>query len=153
MSIALGLLVGAGVDGKDKRYFGPVIVSPSRPHDSRGEVVYEVQGPNQRAVPTVAGTFVEPVAILNPAPRYPALLRISLAIGDISIEGVVAENGEFIDSRIGKVDAGIDKLDGAIKADALSEAVRTAARWRFKPGTLNGKPVAVAVTIVVRYRL
>jgi TonB family protein len=65
--------------------------------------------------------------------------------GTVAIEGVVTVDGVLDDSRITKsVDAthGLDE-----------EALKAARLWRFRPGTLDGKPVPVVVTIEMVFRL
>ena len=108
---------------------GPVIVSISHPHDSRGEIVYENQGAEQKDQPVVTGTFIQPLPIELPQPKYPK----SHKKNEITVEGVIAQNGEFIDAKVVK---GVDPEFSQSALDAV-------ARYRFKPATLDGKPVAI----------
>ena len=63
---------------------------------------------------------------------------------DITVEGIVAENGELIDALLVETD----------KDEALAKSVLDAFRqWKFKPATLNGKPVAVLLTQEFKYNI
>ena len=116
---------------KTKIRSGPPVVSPSRPIDSRGETVYEVQGPSQENQPVVPGIFVLPSSINIVPPAYPASLK--LAHFTATVEGVIAANGDFIDGIV----------LGNVQPDVSTNALQALARSRFKPGTLNGKPIEI----------
>jgi TonB family protein len=121
---------------------GQAIVSVSHPRDSRGEVVYETQGVAQKDHPIVVGTFAQPTPIKLPQPKYPKLHKKQLDSADITVEGIISENGEFIDARV------VESAD----QDFSQSALDAVARYKFKPATL-GKPVAVLARIVVNFRI
>ncbi len=79
---------------------GPFIVSPSRPKDTRGETVYETQGPDQMDQTVVAGTLIQPVPIKLPNPKFPKSLKKSHADADVTVEGVIARDGDLIDASV-----------------------------------------------------
>jgi hypothetical protein len=122
---------------------GPAIVSVSHPSDSRGEIVYETQGAAQKDQPVVVGTFAQPMPIKLPQPKYPKSRKKELASANITVEGIIAQNGEFIDGRV------VEDADPEFSQSAL-DAV---GHYRFRPATLDGKPVAVLARVVVSFRI
>ena len=61
------------------------------------------------------------------------------------MEGVVQADGSLADLKISK---SLDRTFGLNQ-----EAIDAVRQWRFTPGSRNGVPVAVAVTILVEFRL
>ena len=124
---------------------GQTIVSPTHPKDSRGETVYESQGSTHKDQPVVPGVLVQPSAIKLPDPKYPKSLRKARADADVTVVGVVTESGDCIDATVtDPVDPNLE-----IKKSAL-DAVE---QYKFKPATLDGKPVAVLVRLIIRFRV
>jgi TonB family protein len=121
----------------------PPIVSPTHPTDSRGETVYESQGDDQKDRPIVPGIFTNPSAIKTPLPKYPKSLKKGRAPADVTVEGIAAADGDFIDAKV------VDSTEPAASQSAL-DAV---ARYKFHPATLDGKPVAVLIKAVVHFRV
>lgn len=96
--------------------------------------------------PTVARlestTVVMPAAVFKALPRYPdAALRRGVS-GLVMVVALVGRDGEVKDARIRD---SIPLLD--------DEALDTVRRWRFKPATMDGQPVAVWVAVPVRFTL
>jgi TonB family protein len=60
----------------------------------------------------------------------------------IAVEGVVAQNGEFIDAKV------VEGTD----PDFSQSALDAVAHYKFKPATLDGKPVAAFVRMEVAFR-
>jgi TonB family protein len=58
---------------------------------------------------------------------------------------VVTVDGTVTDVRI------VRSLDGRLGLD--EEAVKVARQWRFRPGLLNGQPVAVRITIELSFSI
>jgi TonB family protein len=58
---------------------------------------------------------------------------------------VVTVDGTVTDVRI------VRSLDGRLGLD--EEAVKAARQWRFRPGLLNGQPVAVRITIELLFSI
>lgn len=80
-----------------------------------------------------------PTLILQVKPRYTAdAMRLRIQ-GSAWVECVVMPDGTVGDARI------MRSLDAKFGLD--DEAIAAAKQWRFRPGTLNGKPVPVVVTI------
>ena len=84
-----------------------------------------------------------PVVLYKVEPQYTQEAK------DRKIEGVVVLYAEIIPQ--GRVDTVkvTTSLDPGLDANAIA-AVR---KWKFKPGTKDGKPVTVAATIEVNFRL
>ena len=76
-------------------------------------------------------------------PGYTQTARDSKTQGTVILSVRVNSDG-IVDSV--KV---VDRLDPGLDANAV-DAVR---RWKFKPGLKDGKPVAVAATVEVNFRL
>jgi TonB family protein len=65
--------------------------------------------------------------------------------GSVFMEVVVLDSGDVGDVRVSK------SLDAKYGLD--QEAVKALRQWKFKPGTKDGKNVAVEVTIEMRFTL
>jgi TonB family protein len=120
-----------------------VIISSSTPKDSRGETVYEARGKDDADQPAVAGTLLPPVALSQPAPKYPKSMKKARETADVTIRGVLSAAGDVIDATVSE----------SSNPEASASALEAVSRYRFKPATLDGKPVAVRVRFVVRFRL
>ncbi len=120
----------------------PVVVSRMAPRDSRGETVYERKGPLDQGRPVVPGTLVAPVLVHMETPRAPRGMAESHGTAQVVVDGVVSEKGDYIDALAER---------GADPAYAKS-AVAAASGYRFHPATLDGKPVAVLLRVVIDFR-
>jgi len=118
-----------------------VIVSPSVPKDSRGETVYTIRGEDQADQPAVPGTLVDPVLLGMPALKYPKALKKAHRDADVEVLCVITANGDVIDAMVKQ----------PADEDASKSALDAARRARFKPATLDGKPVALRTRIVVHF--
>ena len=112
----------------------PTILSPNYPMDSRGEIVYEEQGEDQRAIPVVQGTLIHPKILkkVRPALFWPHHSKLLLI-------GVVTPAGDMIDIKILKDDG--DPKFGERCVSAMG-------RWSYKAATLDGKPVALPLQCI-----
>src|SRR6266851_4091553 len=72
----------------------PAIVSTTHPQDSRGETVYEEQGDTQQGVPVVPGLLLAPEPLNQIKPKIPVSSRMHHRKLNITVEGVVAANGD-----------------------------------------------------------
>jgi protein TonB len=89
------------------------------------------------------GGVTNPVPTYRPDPEYSDEARKARWQGTVLLELVVDEKGMPRDIHIKQsLGLGLDE-----------EAVKTVAKWRFKPGTKDGKPVAVMATISVGFHL
>jgi len=86
-----------------------------------------------------------PVVVYREPLQYTSASVHAKIQGAVVLEAVVLPDGTVGEVRITK------SLDPRHGLD--QEAIRTAGLWRFRPGTLNGAPVAVIVTLVLDFRL
>jgi len=91
------------------------------------------------------GDVTPPVLIKEVLPHYPEEAKKAKIQGKVFLEAIIDANG--IPQRI-KVLYSPDERFGFGKA-----AVAAVKKWRFRPGTKNGKPVAVIFTVEVDFRL
>jgi protein TonB len=91
----------------------------------------------------VAGNVKAPVLVLKVVPLYTEAARIARIRGIVIIEAVIDREGNVTDARILRaLPMGLDQ--------AALQAIR---QWRFRPGTLNGKPVPVIYNVTVNFEL
>ena len=84
-----------------------------------------------------------PTVITQIKPRYTAdAMRLRIQ-GSVWVECVVMPDGSVADARVTR------SLDSRFGLD--DEAIAAAKQWRFRPGTLNGKPVPVVVSIELMF--
>jgi protein TonB len=86
---------------------------------------------------------ITPTLILQVKPRYTNDAMRMRIQGTVVVECVVLADGTVGDARIKR------SLDAKFGLD--EEALLAAKQWRFKPGTLNGKPVPVVVSIELMF--
>ncbi|MGB6366868.1 MAG: TonB family protein, partial [Thermoanaerobaculia bacterium] len=81
----------------------------------------------------VGGDVVPPEKINAPSPQYTEIARKARIQGVVIIEAIIDKQGIVTNVKILKgLPMGLDQ--------AAADAVK---KWKFKPATLNGKPVAV----------
>jgi len=88
------------------------------------------------------GEVRQPERIVYVAPVYPAVAMSARTSGTVILEAVIGTDGAVRDAKVLR---SIPLLDAAALA-----AVR---QWRYTPTTLNGVPVAVVMTVSVRFEL
>ena len=96
--------------------------------------------------PDAEGVFVRPRLIFDPEPEYPRSAKKTRVEGVVVVRGVIDENG--------KVSVQTLEVQAGPGQQALGDAARRAiGRWKFEPGTLDGKPVEVSLTVRVKFEL
>ena len=88
------------------------------------------------------GLVKAPARIVNVPPVYPPVAVAARISGTVIIEAVIDVDGSVRDAKVLR---SIPLLDAAALA-----AVR---QWRYTPTTLNGIPVAVLMTVSVRFEI
>jgi TonB family protein len=84
-----------------------------------------------------------PQVIFNPEPSFSDEARKSKAQGIVLLLVVVGKDGHTYDIRVGQsLGMGLDE-----------RAIEAVNRWRFRPATLNGQPVATQIAVQVDFRL
>ena len=84
-----------------------------------------------------------PVALYKPEPEYSDDARRARLMGEVLVQVVIDENGRTRDWKVVRsLGLGLDE-----------EAVKAVRKWRFKPATKNGKPVAILGEVYVGFHL
>jgi TonB family protein len=84
-----------------------------------------------------------PVVVRSVGPKYPSeAMRLRIQ-GAVHVACVVLANG--VPDRV--------KVSRSLDPSLDESAVKAVEKWRFKPGTKDGKPVAVEISIVVAFAL
>jgi protein TonB len=65
--------------------------------------------------------------------------------GTVLLECIVRPDGTVTDVQV------LRSLDSTFGLD--QEAIKAAQKWRFRPGTLQGQPVPVLITIELQFTL
>jgi periplasmic protein TonB len=92
------------------------------------------------------GNGVEtPRLIKEVKPQYTAQAMRAKIQGEVLLECIVQPDGSVGNIRV------VRSLDGAFGLD--QEAIKAARQWRFLPGTRQGQPVPVLVTIAIAFTL
>jgi len=93
----------------------------------------------------IGNGVVAPVLIHQVKPEYTAEARDARIQGTVTLDTVVKADGTVGDVTVAK------SLDTKFGLD--QQAVKAAKEWRFRPGTKDGKPVAVRVALEMRFTL
>jgi len=89
--------------------------------------------------------LVQPRPVVHPDASYTAQALRRKLEGTVQIEVVVGPDGNVARARV------TESLDKVYGLD--DNALATAKSWTFEPGTLNGQPVSVLVTLTMAFRL
>jgi TonB family protein len=91
----------------------------------------------------VGNGVTAPIAIYKPEPEYSEEARKAKYSGEVILAVVIDAKGLPTDIRVvHSLGLGLDE-----------QAIKAVQQWRFKPGTKDGKPVAVQAQIAVNFRL
>ena len=84
-----------------------------------------------------------PRALYDPAPKYSKEARKKKIAGTVLILLIVGPNGQPRDIRVAQsLGYGLDE-----------EAIKAVKKWKFKPATMDGQPVAIQINVEVDFRL
>lgn len=86
-----------------------------------------------------------PIAVRQVRPQYTSAAMSARLAGAVVVECIVLPDGSVGDARV------VRSLDARLGLD--DEALKAARQWRFLPGRLNGRPVAVRVTIELSFSI
>ena len=101
--------------------------------------------PKQDAAPLKPTEVTRPTVIRQVRPKYTFDAARGQIEGTVLIECVVTRDGTVDDVRV------VRPLDQTFGLD--EEAVKSVRQWLFRPGTRNGEPVPVPITVEVSFRL
>ncbi len=91
----------------------------------------------------IGGGVSAPALLFKVEPEYSEEARKAKFQGTVVLYVVVDEKGQPRDLKVVRpLGLGLDE-----------KAIEAVQKWRFRPGQLNGKPVSVAATIEVNFRL
>lgn len=87
--------------------------------------------------------LVLPAPLDTPSPRYPDTARIARAAGVVVLSATISADGRVVDVAVES------------SANPLLErsAVEAVSRWRYRPATVGGHPVAVILRVTLTFRL
>ena len=91
------------------------------------------------------GAATEPTLRLQVRPEYTSAALAAKVQGVVTLEVEVLPDGTVGTVRV------LKSLDRAYGLD--QSAIAAAKKWRFVPGTVNGRPVATIVTLVLEFNL
>jgi len=98
----------------------------------------EPEGPIQ-----VGGDVKAPIKEFAPQPQYTEIARKARIQGVVIVQAIINKQGDVTDVKVLKpLPMGLDK-----------SAVDAVSKWKFKPATLNGKPVDVYYNLTVNFTL
>jgi len=89
----------------------------------------------------IAGNVLAPVRIFSPDPHYPEEARHARVQGVVILQTIIDKVGNVTDVRVLK----------GLPSGLTEAAVAAVSSWRFKPATLEGKPVAVYYLVTVSF--
>lgn len=98
----------------------------------------EPEGPIQ-----VGGDVKAPERIFDPQPQYTEIARKARIQGVVIVQAIIDKEGAVTNVKV------LKGLPMGLSEEAVS-AIKT---WKFKPATLNGKPVDVFYNLTVNFRL
>lgn len=95
------------------------------------------------APPAPLGGDVKPARLLSSAPpSYPALARTQHIAGDVRVDALIDATGRVTTMKV---------VSGpSLLHQAAMDALR---RWKYEAATLDGKPVAMHLTVTIQFRL
>jgi protein TonB len=86
-----------------------------------------------------------PVLVTEVKPQYTSDAMRAKVQGTVLLECIVRPDGTVTDVQV------LRSLDSTFGLD--QEAIKAAQKWRFRPGTLQGQPVPVLITIELQFTL
>ena len=89
----------------------------------------------------ISGNVLAPVRIYSPDPHYPEEARHARVQGVVILQTIINTDGNVTDVKVLK----------GLPSGLTESAVAAVSSWRFKPATLEGRPVAVYYLVTVSF--
>jgi TonB family protein len=103
-------------------------------------------GSNQPSAPVTAlpvgGDVKQAKLIFSVAPVYPVLAKNQHVSGSVTIDALISAEGRVTTMKV--------VSGSALLQQAATDALK---QWKYQPATLDGKPVAMHLTITLQFRL
>ena len=109
------------------------MTAPAPTPSAPGPALRSAHAPPARAEPQRTGPTVDADWRGNPRPPYPEVAQRLGEQGAVRIDVFVGAEGRVLDVRL---------MQSSGSAVLDETALRTVRRWRFRPATVDGKPVA-----------
>jgi protein TonB len=111
--------------------------------NSLGANLAESSQPAAPAAPVPTGGDVTPAHLISSvAPSYPALARNQHIAGDVRVDALIDATGRVTTMKV---------VSGpSLLQQAAMDALR---QWKYRAATLDGKPVAMHLTVTIQFRL
>ena len=91
----------------------------------------------------VTGDVQKPEKISDVQPQYSEIARKARIQGVVILQTIIDKDGNITDIKILK----------GLPMGLSEAAVNAVSQWKYKPATLNGKPVAVYFNLTVNFQL
>jgi protein TonB len=108
-----------------------------------GLSVMDDQGLQDVAIFNLADLDQRPQPIAQVAPRHPPALLKAKIEGNVVLLFILDEDGRVSDPRV----------ESSSRPEFEAPALKALSRWRFKPGTRDGKPVKTYVRQQILFRI
>lgn len=92
-------------------------------------------------LPGVESLDRAPRAVAQPSPAYPAGLNREGVEGTVAVEFVVDQTGRVVKAEAVRWS----------RREFVESAVRAVLRWRFEPGTINGRKVSFRMAVPIEF--
>ena len=122
----------------------PTIDTLSAPIANGSIVIEPEPDASSDPLPTVfIAREMDPIPVMRPMPEYPELARRIALEGFVTVNVLITKEGKVKNALL------LKSSDDVFSQPALDAA----RKWSFTPALMNGKPIAVWVSIPFRFRL